>query len=200
MRPPDYTFQQLSDNPSNIPGDILFSTLSWWFAAAGNSVTFTATPPPGTSPLRSLPQIYGGFLTPPTPPPNPNPGPPLHPRPPSAPRLPSPPRTPSRPQSPPSPPQGQVVPLDNGSAQSMDGWKIGLVVGLVVGVSLLLGLVLGLMWKRRFGCWGRKDGGKYAIKVRQGFCTHPKRAFTTSPDRTLSTPPPAPYLTGLTAG
>ena len=170
MQPPDYTFQQLSSNSaSNIPGDLVFSTLSWWFGAAGTSVTFTATPPPGAPPLLPLPHIYGGFGAQILPNDNPRPtkpDPPSRPRPPAAPRPSGPPRTPPRPQGLPLPPPGQGVPSDDGSAQSMSGWKIGLVVGLVVGVSLVLGLILGLMWTRRRCCWGHEDGGKYAIKVR----------------------------------
>ena len=148
-QPPDYTFQQLSssaDNASLIPGDMIFSTFTW-FGATGAAVTFTATPPPGAPSFVAPPRINVRVAAPV---PRPNDGPITN--------------TPSL--------GGGQGPSGSGD-QSMSGWKIGLVVGLVVGALLILGLILGFVWKRRRG--GSKGGGKYAIKVHSlrstGTCT-----------------------------
>ena len=152
VHPPDYTFEQLSNNTNSTPGDMVFSTFTW-FGAAGAAVTFTATPPPGAPPLTAVPQIYDvdegldlddvdeAMM--------------------QLEDYPSPGDSSPSPEDSPSAPPGQ-------DAQGMAGWKIGLVVGLVVGVSLLvLGLILGLLCKMRRCCWGRKDdeAHRYELKV-----------------------------------
>ena len=160
MQPPDYTIQQLrANNASIIPGDMIFSTLTW-FGVAGAAVTFTATPPPGAPPFMAPPNILlGSGGEPPQ-----KPGSPSHPRPPAAPRAP-----PVAVFSPPLFPSTLLSSSGGGGSGGRVAWQIGLVLGLVVGVVVLLGLLLTLLWRQQRCCWGRrKDGGTYKIKV-QGY-------------------------------
>ena len=141
-----------------IPGDMIFSTLTW-FGAAGTAVTFTATPPPGAPPfVAPLSILLGSGGEPPQ-----KPGSPSRPRRPVAPRAP--------PVAVFSPPLLPSTLLSSSSGGGGSGgrvaWQIGLVLGLVVGVVVLLGLLLTLLWRQQRCCWGRrKDGGTYKIKVR----------------------------------
>ena len=156
MQAPDFTFQQLSNNAKNIPGDMIFSTLTW-FGAAGAAVTFTATPPPGAPTFMAPPSIWSGGE------PSQEPGPPLYPHPWAAPRAPP----PIAVFSPPLFPSTLLLSSGGGGSSGRAAWQIGLVLGLVVGVVLLLGLLATLLWKRQLCCWGhRRDGGMYKTKVR----------------------------------
>ena len=122
-----------------VPGDMTFSTLTW-FGATGDAVTFTATPPPGAPTFMAPPSILTGAGE-------------------------EPPQKPGRPGPPsPAPPLVLASRGGGGGTAQMAGWQIGLVVGLVVGVVLLLGLLI-LLWKRQHCCWGRKHGGMYETKV-----------------------------------